>query len=297
MTATRGLIAEMLAERLSEAARDWYRAAREELAGGTDSARFAALISLASRHAPRADLAPSDAQRAAARELLEGWDPRRWTCLDGLRVGLVLSRGDLSEPSAEAALEDAFRYADEGELRALYRCLAHLPAPERFSWRAREGCRTNIVPVFEAVACDTPYPSRYFDDIAWNQLIIKAVFIGASLWRVFGLDGRLSEELARMALDLADERRSAGRVVQPELWLCLGSHGGERALASLQHELDNGPALGRRAAALALARRGERDKLQAALDAETDGDVAATMRLALDGHCDQTAFAVLEPKD
>ena len=52
--------------------------------------------------------------------------------------------------------------------------------------------------------------------------LLKALFVGAPLWRVYGLDKRIDAELARMALDLADERCSAHREVQPELWLCLG---------------------------------------------------------------------------
>jgi hypothetical protein len=51
---------------------------------------------------------------------------------------------------------------------------------------------------------------------------------------VHGLDERLSGELARMALDLADERRSAGRPVNPLLWLCLGAHGGAGVVPPLE---------------------------------------------------------------
>ena len=99
--------------------------------------------------------------------------------------------------------------------------------------------------------------------MAWRSLVVKAVFVGAPLWRVSGLDQRLSEDLARAALDLADERRSAGRPVQPELWLCLGPHGAERASTSIELELAGGPPAGRCAAALALARAGHIDRLQA----------------------------------
>jgi hypothetical protein len=131
-----------------------------------------------------------------------------------------------------------------------------LPANARLAAYAGQGCRTNMRTVFEAVACDSPYPSRYFDDVAWRQLVIKSVFIDVPLWRVEGLDERLSPELARMALDLADERRSAGRPVPPQLWLCLGRYGGERAMKALHHELESGAVRARAAALLALGRAG-----------------------------------------
>ena len=76
--------------------------------------------------------------------------------------------------------------------------------------------------------------------------------------RVVGLDGRLSPELACMALDLADERRSASRDIPPELWLCLGEYGGERGVAALVEELASAGPLGRRAAVLGLAGLGGR---------------------------------------
>jgi hypothetical protein len=118
--------------------------------------------------------------------------------------------------------------------------------------------------------------------------------VGAPLWRVWGLDGRRDEELARMALDYADERRSAGRPVPPELWLCLEPHAGERALASLERELAEGPREGRAAAALALARVGRLERLAALAAQEDDPWVRAIMARAQEGESGQAAFAAME---
>ncbi|HJP02517.1 MAG TPA: EboA domain-containing protein [Planctomycetota bacterium] len=289
------VLEELLAARLEAPAREWFERARREVAEGPTADRFAALLSLASRHSPRGALAPgADACRLAG-EVVEGWNPERWTTLDAVRVGLLLGRGDLGSESGAAAVEDAFRHADVGEACALYRALGLLPGPERFAWRAGEGCRSNITALFEAVACDSPFPARVLDDVAWRQLCIKAVFIGAPLWRVHGLDGRLDAELARMALDLAEERRSAGRGVQPELWLCLGAHGGERAVASLECEWAGSDVLGRRAAAYALARAGCVERLRELADGESDPAVAASARDALAGNTAQATFRALDP--
>lgn len=296
MSETREHLQKLLATRLPSGASAWLEGHGAEIGRGVSHDRFAALISLASRFAPRSALAPSRDEIDAAQALLPGWNPERWSLLEAMRVCLVLARSDLEAASGVEAIEEAFRYADEGELCALHRSLAHIPAGERLAWRAGEGCRTNMRSVFEAVACDTPYPARHFDDLAWRQLVIKALFIDAPLWRVHGLDERLSPELARMALDLVEERRSAGRDIQPELWLCLGEHGGERGLAALERELASGPPLGRRAAALALARAGERDRVAKATSAENDTDVRATLELAAAGRCDQTAFRALDTR-
>jgi hypothetical protein len=233
----------------------WLEKARSEVARGAGLDRFCGLLSLASRYVPRrGGLAWKPEQLAQAAKLVEGWNPERWTRLEAARALLVLARTDLSTPGGAAAIEEAFRYADMGELCALYKTLALLPEPRRFVARAGEGCRSSMRSVFESVACDTPLPVRHFDDTAWRQLLIKAVFVEAPLVRVFGLGTRLDAETARMALDLADERRSAGRPVSPELWLLVAQYGGARGSASLEREVASGTPEGRAAAAEALAK-------------------------------------------
>lgn len=287
-------IDELLAERLGVPALEWSGAAREEIAAGVTDVRFATLISAASRHARRRPAEPAPEAIARAGRLVMGWNPERWSLLDLLRAGLVLAREDLDRETGPAALLGAFAFADVGELCALYRTLPLLPRQEDFLWQAGEGCRSNMTEVFEAVACDSPYAARHFDEVAWRALVIKAIFIDAPLWRVFGLDGRLSEELARMALDLADERRSAARPVQPQLWLCPGSHGGARALESMQHELELGPPAGRSAAAYGLARAEHLGPVADRLALETEPTVVDHLRNALAGKTDQTIFRAFD---
>jgi len=211
----------LLAARLPAPSQAWLAQACAEVARGLPDRRFGELVSAASRHARREPLAPAEAERARAAAALEGLEIERWSLLEALRVRLVLARGDLELPTAVRALESAFQFADERELCALYRSLALLPDPGRFAWRAGEGCRSNMRSVFEATALDTPYPLRWFDEPAFNQCVIKAIFIGAPVARIFGLERRRNRELTRMALDLAAERRSAGRPVPDDLWLAV----------------------------------------------------------------------------
>ena len=281
-----------LERRLDEVGRSWYAAAKAEVEGGVSDVRFAALLAVASRSCRAGELAPSEEDLSEAYQLMKGWNPERWMSLEAARVGLILSRQDLEEESAVAALETCFQHADEGELCALYRSLAFLPDGARFAWRSGEGCRTNMLTVFEANACDTPFPGLHLDDIAWRQLVIKALFIGAPLWRVHGLDRRVDAELARMALDLVEERTSAHREVQPELWLCLGEHGGERGRLAMEAELSGSTStsLGRAGACLGLARSGRGDLLRAYAENEPDPLVSDIIQHALDGRFDQSVW-------
>lgn len=292
---------DVLPTRLDERGRAFLGDAVAELGGaeadaGADgrSSRFGELIALASRHARRRPLDPDDAELAAGRSVVDGASPEAWTVLDALRVRLVLALGGLADAGAADVIESAFRFGDEGETCALLRSFAFLPGPQRFVWRATEGCRSNMRTVFEAAATDTPFPRAYFDDVAWHQALLKSLFIGAPLYRVEGVDRRLDAALQRMALDYADERRSADRTVPPELWMLLaGDELGQRALHSLEAEIAAAPGAARAGAFLALARGGREDLLRAHLFNETNELAQAVGRAALDGRCDSRAFAAL----
>ena len=73
------------------------------------------------------------------------------------------------------------------EQQSWLRAVALLPEPQRVSAVVIDACRTNIVPVFEAVACENPYPRGYFPERNFNQLVLKALFNDIRLSRIVGL--------------------------------------------------------------------------------------------------------------
>jgi hypothetical protein len=106
-----------------------------------------------------------------------------------------------------------WRTGDLREQQAVLRALPSLPDPERWMRIAREGCRSNIAALFEAIATDNAYPAREFAEPDLNQTVIKALFIGVPVARIVGLEARMNAELRRMATDYVSERRAAGRSV------------------------------------------------------------------------------------
>jgi len=123
----------------------------------------------------------------------------------------------------EPLVRECYRTGDTGERRAVLRALPLLREPERFVALAVDACRTSVLPIFEAACCENPYPARHFPELHWNQMILKAVFLGVPLNRVIGLPGRLGPEIERMANDYASERRAAGRDVPEDLKLLVRS--------------------------------------------------------------------------
>lgn len=215
------LLNSVLAVRLNSAVNEFVLRTQDDISTGVTDDRFTQLVSLASRHVPRQALAPSTAELELAHQTVPGWSFRAWTLLETVRVSFVLARPDLHAPEFSQRFNQWFRFADEGEACAYYRSLSLLPEPQQHVWRAAEGCRTNMRSVFAAVACDSPFPFLYFDDLAWNQMLLKALFIGEPLDSIYGFNKRTTPELQAMVNDYIDERRSAGRDIPADAYLLL----------------------------------------------------------------------------
>ena len=102
------------------------------------------------------------------------------------------------------------RRGEQGEQESLLRLVALLPERERFSDLAVDACRTNSTDVFAAIACENPYPAACFPDLNFNQMVLKAVFIGLDVKRIHDLPARVTPELVRMAQGYASERPRRG---------------------------------------------------------------------------------------
>ncbi len=246
------LLLRWLSLRVKPEAIQWLREKNAALASDKTGKVFFPLFSAAIRYAGKAPLSLSDPERTEAQNRLPGWNPVSWTCEEAARAYLLLSLPFEPPENYARLLDQALETADVGETLALQKSLALLPHPERHYERACQGARSNMKAAFEAVALDNPYPSGQFDEGAWNQLILKAIFVEAPLNRIYGIDERANPSLARMLVDYAHERWAAGRSITPELWRSVGPHADEAMLLDLKKVLETGTLPERRAGALAL---------------------------------------------
>ena len=245
------LLGRMLAARLPEAALAWLANGIDRCNAGIADRDLYLLMSAVSRHVGKGPLALADAELAAASASRPGWDPRDWTLDQAVRVYLLCaSTSDGAQMSLR--LDRLCSAADIGELVAYYRGLPLYPDQPRHALRAAEGVRSNMRVVFEAVAHRNPYPSEQFNEAAWNQLVLKALFVGSPLSPIVGLDKRRNPTLARMLCDYAHERWAASRPVSPELWRCVGPFAAGPVLEDFARLFERGTADERQAAVLAL---------------------------------------------
>ena len=245
------LLRSWLARTARPAALAWLDEAIEDIAAGAPCSEVELAFRLAPRKLGKAPLALAQSDAAAAALARAGWTPAGLGADDAARLLLLLA---VPGPGRLAELVD--RFCATGDVCAQVACLRGLPLypePSLHMDRAREAARSNMKAVFDALAHGNPYPSEQFDLLAWNQLVLKALFIGSRLSPIIGLDARANPVLARMLCDYAHERWSAGRPVSPELWRCVGAHGGSAAIADLLRVLENGSDIERSAAARALA--------------------------------------------
>lgn len=203
------------------AATDWYE--RNWLAAGRDMGTMALRAAFAG--AGRRLGVGTAALAAPERErLLEAGivAPETWTLSDFGRAGLLTrALGGIPRGGHVDLVRELHQRGDYREQGAVLRSLMLLEEPARFLDVAIDACRTNVLDVFEAIACENAYPASHFPDPNFNQLVLKAIFMGLPVNRIDSFSGRDTPELRRMIADFASERRAAGRPVSEDVTLLL----------------------------------------------------------------------------
>jgi hypothetical protein len=204
-------------------------------------------------------------------------------------AGRALLLLTVSERALDEAAWAAYGEGDTLEKLAVVRSLSLLPATAqtRLLPLALDAGRTNEARLFEALACDNPFPARHYPELEWNKLFMKAAFVRAPLERMLGLTRRENPELARMALDYVEEQESAGRAFPASIWLGVAAFPPPGAIAKLLGYATHAVASVRLGAVRGLLRA--RDPRSASflserLAIESDDTVRAALEEALRAH-------------
>lgn len=185
--------------------------------------------------------------------LLPGFSLAHWTIDRLSRVWLLMQLESEDKEKYINRIENLFLQAEMNELVALYSSLPVFHYPEAWQWRCAEGIRSNIGTVLEAIMYFNPYPAEHLDELAWNQLVMKAFFTGKNVNNITGLDERANQALANMLFDYVEERWAAHREANPQIWRLVAPFMNESHFYMLEKLFKEGNETGQQAAAMACA--------------------------------------------
>jgi len=185
------------------------------------------VFALASRRYPKSRPAQANANRFAI--------PNHWRVLDLVRVVLLLRAEQVFDKEFVPLLRKLLITADAEERSAVNYGLPYLKQGNALHDIATESLRTNIKPVFESLAHFNAYTRTGLSEHAFNQMVLKALFIESELWPIQGLDERVNPRLARMLVDYMRERMAAKRVVHYELFRAIGGYLEESHLETIRN--------------------------------------------------------------
>ncbi len=255
------LLKEWLDRALSETTAGWLQSGLEKADDPVSDQGFYVAFGMVPRKLGKATLELNDEDLQKADASRKGWRPQGLSVDQAARLLLTLNRSVIMGDRFPDWLDQLIATGDVAEQVALYRGLPLFPYDKKLSLRAQEGLRTNIKTVFEAIAHDSPFPAEYFEENAWNHMVLKALFIGSALYPIQGIDQRTNVQLTRMLTQYAHERWAAKRVISPELWRCVGRCPNDSALDDLKRVISSSDELENRAAVLALNDFPEKNEL------------------------------------
>jgi len=249
--------------------KDWYESKVERLSHGASPSQFYLSFSGAARKTSKDALVLSESQQSRLQTVQPAFNLSTWTIDELCRIAFMTL---LPTEQNQAILDKLFDTADMRESAALFKGLHFLENTADFRLRAIDGLRTNITPVFDAIALDNVYPSIHFEEAPWNQMVLKAIFMQRPIYRIFDFEQRRNKTLALILKDYAHERWSAHRQVSPELWRGVAGSADESFLPDLTKMLKSDLPIEQFAAAKAIieSKLPETDNLLAENGIETE---------------------------
>ncbi len=206
------------------------------------------------RHTGKEEVTLEESDLKEINSLLPGFMVERWTIDRLCRVWLLMQLDSNDKEVYINRIENLFPQAEMNELVALYSSLPVLDYPETWKLRCAEGIRSNIGIVLDAIMYQNPYPAKYLDEGAWNQMVLKAFFTDKNVNKIEGLDERSNQNLANTLFDYVEERWAAGRTVNPQIWRLTGKYIDESHFYMLEKLMKQGNETDQKAGALALSK-------------------------------------------
>jgi len=276
----RDLLSSILAATAPAAAMTWLGDTIREQEAAFQKRPFYYAFSGVSRHFDKRDFIEVTPEQALAlAEQVPGTSVKGWDQFRLARVILLLTLGEQDKATFLETIAALLNTADLREQAAIYSAYPLLPHQEDLVESAVDGLRSNIIDIFDSIALQNPFPATHFTTEAWNQMVLKAIFISRPIYKIVGIEARSNADLADGVSYLAHERWAASRKLTPEAWRNCADHVTDGIVADLEHLLNEGDPVDHEAAALVIVRDGSdrvrhlQDRIEAELDAISGGSL------------------------
>lgn len=226
---------------ISEPGKKWFQAALQAIVASDHVIEDLGLYSAMAKR----KLGPGTLHNATTRAMvidsaLSPLDIHRWSNADAARLILLMSAIEREPELAEDIILSYYKMGDESEHIALVQGLIFFAPGEYLTELALDVGRTNNLEVLAALTLDNPYPACSYSEQAFNQMVLKALFLGLAIERIEGIEQRANPDLARMCENYVVEREAAGRTVPGDIWLAIGpfasNTGRQQMIDYLDHE-------------------------------------------------------------
>jgi len=144
-----------------------------------------------------------------------------WTITDAARIILLTEALKSGTFSVNDLFQLCFKYSDGGERASLLKGLSFLSLGEESTSFIISTARTNSLEIFSALVYKNPWVVMKFPIPAYNQVVLKALFLNINIMNLEGLRAARNPELGRMAADYVQERLDAGREIPESIWLAV----------------------------------------------------------------------------
>src|SRR5699024_8065407 len=181
---------------VDQSACEWLKKQYQRYTSEYKTSAFNLAFAAIPRFVNKGRLFLSNEEKTALQGLRPGLESAHWSIEQLVRTWWLLQLPVDDEDKYVAHITNLFVAAEMREQVALYGSLPLLAYPKRFVKQAVSGLRTNIGIVFDAIVLHNPFPSENMEELAWNQLVLKAFFMERCVNDIIGLDERSNKALA-----------------------------------------------------------------------------------------------------
>ena len=108
-----------------------------------------------------------------------------------------LGRVLLASQAKQEFLKEILLRGDDFEKASVLLAINFRDDGANFHMDAVNVCRTNSLDTYKALALNNPYPSTYFTDPEFIQVVLKVLFMGLSFDKIYGLETRCNQKTYR----------------------------------------------------------------------------------------------------